>query len=70
MIRIMSCLTEYNETETMQLFKEEGHEEGVWKTLFDLVNEGMLTPEFAANRLHLSIIDFYAQLDQYNKDKQ
>ena len=71
------CLTEYNETETMQLFKEEwfeegrkeGREEGVFETLFDLVNEGIITPEFAASRLHLTLDDFYSQLDQYNQDK-
>ena len=69
MIRIMSCLTEYNETETMQLFKEEWYEEGVFETVFDFVNEGIITPEFAANRLHLTLDDFYSQLDQYNQDK-
>ncbi len=31
------CLTEYNEAETMQMFKEEGREEGREETLITLI---------------------------------
>ena len=46
-------LTEYNEAEQMELFKEdgrrEGHAEGIIETLVSLVKDGMLSIKDAAN---------------------
>ena len=55
-------LTEYNEAEQMELFKEEGraegHEEGILETLISLVRQGILTAEIAAKQANLSIDEF------------
>ncbi len=34
------CLTEYNEAETMQMFKEEGREEGVRNMIINMLDRG------------------------------
>ncbi len=47
---------------------EEGFEEGIYLTTFDFVNEGIITPEFAANRLDLSLEDFFSLQKRYNKE--
>lgn len=49
---------------------EEGLEEGIYLTMFDFVNEGIITPEFAANRLNLSLEEFFFQMERYNKEKK
>ena len=41
-------LTEYNEAEAMELFREEGREEGALQTLAALVQEGLLSVKDAA----------------------
>lgn len=60
------CLTEYNEAETMQMFKEEGIEEGLIKgreegriiELAALVNDGIITEQEAAGRMNMSVEEF------------
>ena len=43
-------LTEYNEAEQMELFKEDGRREGIIETLISLVKDGILSIKDAANR--------------------
>ena len=43
-------LTEYNEAEQMELFKEDGRREGIIETLISLVKKGLLTIKDAADQ--------------------
>ena len=43
-------LTEYNEAEQMELFKEDGRREGIIETLISLVKKGLLTINDAADQ--------------------
>lgn len=43
-------LTEYNEAEQMELFKEDGWREGIIETLISLVKDGILSIKDAAKR--------------------
>ena len=43
-------LTEYNEAEQMELFKEDGRREGIIETLIALVKDGILSIKDAAKR--------------------
>ncbi|MBR2255986.1 MAG: hypothetical protein IJ899_01330 [Blautia sp.] len=43
-------LTEYNEAEQMELFKEGGRREGIIETLISLVKKGLLTIKDAADQ--------------------
>ena len=43
-------LTEYNEAEQMELFKEDGRREGIIETLISLVKDGILSIKEAAKR--------------------
>jgi len=43
-------LTEYNEAEQMELFKEGGRREGIIETLISLVKDGILSIKDAAKR--------------------
>lgn len=47
-------LTEYNEAETMNMFREEGKEEGVINTLVALVKDNILSVSDAAKRAGIS----------------
>ena len=47
-------LTEYNETEQMELFKEDGIREGLLKGMVSLVKDGILTVKEAAARAGVS----------------
>ena len=47
-------LTEYNEAEQMELFKEDGRREGIIETLISLVKDGILSIKDAANRTGIS----------------
>ena len=51
-------LTEYNEEEVMNGFKEEAYMDGVIKTLIDLVREQLLSISDAAKKLNVSEIEF------------
>ncbi len=55
-------LTEYNETEAMNLFKEEGRKEGrkegIFDTLFGLVKKGLLSIDDAAEQAGVSKAKF------------
>ncbi len=59
-------LTEYNEAETMELFKEEGRAEGeargILKTLAGLVRDGILSVVDAASRAGLTEKEFTARM--------
>ena len=44
-------LTEYNESETNEMFKEEGRAEGTLKTLVSLVKQGLLSIKDAAKQI-------------------
>ena len=52
------CITEYNEAETMKMFKEEGREEGRKEgnisTLYGLYSDGDITLEKAAVKAGMS----------------
>lgn len=60
------CITEYDETWTMQLIKEEGIEEGIdigqMKTLVDLAGKKLITVEQAANEAHMSVDEFLEKM--------
>ena len=60
------CLTEYNEAETMELFREEfieeGIKQGVIRTLFRLVSDGILSMSDAAKRADMSEEVFVEQV--------
>ena len=43
-------LTEFNEAEQMELFKEDGRREGIIETLISLVKDGILSIKDAAKR--------------------
>ena len=76
------CITEYNETETMNGFKqegieegraegraegrEEGREEGTIKTLLGLVKKGLLTEANAAAEANVSVAEFKKLAAQYS----
>ena len=47
-------LTEYNEAEQMELFKEDGRREGIIETLISLVKDGILSIKDAAKRAGIS----------------
>ena len=68
------CITEYNEEETMQLFKEEGLEEGIAigkeEAVFDMFLDGGITKEYAAGRLNKSEDEFDALLKDYVEAKK
>ncbi len=56
------CITEYDEQETMESFKEEGREEGiaigVVKNLVSFIKDGFITEEEAAKRAQISLDEF------------
>ena len=47
-------LTEYNEAEAMELFREEGRAEGIIDTLISLVQKGLLSIKDAADQLGIT----------------
>ena len=55
-------LTEYNEVETVELFREdgrrEGRAEGKFETLIELVQKGLLSTGTAATQLGITEADF------------
>ncbi len=57
-------LTEYNEEEVMNGFKEEAYMDGVVKTLIDLVKEQLLSISDAAKKLNVSEIEFKRLMEQ------
>ena len=65
------CLTEYNEEETMQMFREEGRIEGREegriegriKLIVDLVNDEVLTLEEAATRLGMTVEELKSRIE-------
>ena len=54
-------LTEYDEVQAMELFREEGREEGVLETLAALVRDQVLTVHQAAERARLDEAEFRAR---------
>ena len=61
-------LTEYNEAETMELFREEGRvegrAEGILETLKGLVRDKLLTVDTAAKRANMTEEQFLTELYQ------
>ena len=67
------CITEYKEEEVLaairaeerahrnEEIREEGREEGVYETLVSLINQGVITYEFAASQMNQSVADFRAR---------
>ena len=47
-------LTEYNEAEAMELFREEGRTEGIIDTLISLVQKGLLSIKDATDQLGIT----------------
>ena len=74
-VRLM-CLTEYNEEETMQMFREEGRIEGKeegrvegriegrFQLIVDLVNDEVLTLEEAAIRLGMTVEELKSRIEK------
>ena len=62
-------LFEYDEEETMELFRQEGIEEGILKctitVLSDLVHDGLITEEIAAEQANVSVEEFRKLAAQY-----
>ena len=63
------ALTEYNEAEAMELFREEGREEGTLETLVALVRKGLLTVRQAAEQAQLSDAEFKVRAGLANAEK-
>ena len=59
-------LTEYNEAEAMELFKEEGRAEGrtegIFKTLAGLIRKGLLSLRDAASEVNMTEAEFTARM--------
>ena len=56
------CLTEYNEAETLELFKEEYLVEGKISALLDLVKDGLISVAEAAKRLGMTEEAFLSEM--------
>ncbi len=56
------CITEYNEAETMEFFKEEGRAEGraegEVKQLVGFIKDGFISEKQAAERANMSLDEF------------
>ena len=57
------CITEYDETKTMNMFREEGREEGIFYILASLVKDKLLDITEAAKRADMTIEEFKAAAD-------
>ena len=57
-------LTEYNEEETMQMFREEGRIEGRFQLIVDLVNDEVITLEEAATRLDTTVEELKSRIEK------
>ncbi len=57
-------LTEYNEEETMQMFKEEGRQEDRIQLIVDLVNDKVISMEEAASRVDMSVEEFKKRIEK------
>jgi hypothetical protein len=55
-------LTEYNEAETMEMFKEEGRAEGILKTLAGLIRKGLLSLKDAALEANMTETEFASRM--------
>ena len=55
-------LEEYNETEVMELFKEEGREEGRFEMLSDLAEKKIITIEQAAAEAGITVAEFVEKM--------
>ena len=55
---------EYDEAATMELFREEGREEGFVLSLVGLVRDGLLSADVAAARAPIPEAEFYAMIQQ------
>ena len=66
------CITEYDEAQTMAMFKEEGIAEGISRgrlqTLFDFVNDGIIDVDEAARRADLSKAEFLLKKKDFEKN--
>lgn len=68
------CITEYNEAETMEKFKDEGRAEGRaegrTETIFSCVYENDFTEQRGAQKLNLSIEQFREKYNHWLKMKK
>ena len=55
-------LTEYNEAEAMELFREKGRAEGIIDTLISLVQKGLLSIQDAASQLGITEAAFQQEM--------
>ena len=55
-------LEEYNETQVMELFKEEGREEGELNMLVNLAGKKLITIEQAAKEAGMSMDEFLQKM--------
>lgn len=75
---IEMCLTEYNEEETMAMLRREaredglaeGRKEGRKEGLIDLVKDGILSKEQAAERLHMSVEQLEQEMSNKSNSEQ
>lgn len=56
-------LTEYNEAETMELFREDGRKEGILSTLIHMVKRGRLSTREAAEEANISETEFLKAME-------
>ena len=73
------CITEYDEAQTMEMFREEGRREGQkegrkegriegrMELLFDFVQQKIISTEEAARQAELTVEDFNRRMETYQK---
>ena len=61
------CITEYDEAQTMAMFKEEGRIEGRMELLFDFVQRKIISVEEAAKQANLTVDDFNRKMEGCRK---
>ena len=56
------CITEYDEVKTMNMFREEGREEGQLLMLFNLAEKKIISIEQAAAEANMSVDEFLEKM--------
>ena len=61
------CITEYDEAQTMMMFKEEGMAQGRLKILYDFVNDGIIGIEEAVRRANMTEEEFLRKTKEFQE---
>ena len=61
------CITEYDEAQTMMMFKEEGMAQGRLKILYDFVNDGIIDIEEAVRRANMTEEEFLRKTKEFQE---